>query len=413
VAAALSDFASQNAVLEARLPEALDFLKRLVAVNSFTGNRAGVLRNAETVAEQFHDLGFCAERVPADDKAYGDHLFLKRPGRGETGLLLVTHLDTVYPPDEEIRNSFGWLAEGGRIYGPGVNDNKGGTAMIWLVLAALRDLAQNVFEETSWLIAANAAEEELVPDFPELCRIQMPRNCRAALIFEACGGSGRGLTLVRSRKGSANLRVSVEGRGAHAGSDYHQGANAIVEMARLVERMAGLTDYPRELTVNVGSILGGGPSNRVPHLAECHVNVRAFDEIVLQSAIDAIFAFRDEPVFVRALSDGFPCRVGVELFGRNPSWQQNPRTDALIEVWMRAANRLGLALLAEPRGGLSDGNYLSQFLPTLDGLGPFGLHGHASERNADGSKLPEFVIASSFLEMGAVSVAAIRELMSE
>jgi glutamate carboxypeptidase len=412
VGAALSDFASQNAVLEKRLPEALDFLKRLVAVNSFTSNRAGVLRNGEIVAAQFHGLGFFAERVPADKPGFGDHLFLCRPGKGRAGLLLVTHLDTVYPAEEETRNSFSWVAESDRIYGPGVNDNKGGTAMIWLVLAALRDIAPDVFEGTSWLIAANAAEEELVPDFAESCLIRMPRNCRAALIFEACGGSGRGLTLVRSRKGSANLRVTVEGRGAHAGSNHHQGANAIVEMAGLVERLARLTDYSRELTVNVGSIAGGGPSNRVPHFAECYVNIRAFDETVLQSAIEAMLALRDEPASVRAMSDGFACRVGVELLGRNRPWQQNPQTDALIEFWMRAADRLGLALLAEPRGGLSDGNYLSQVVPTLDGLGPFGLHGHASERSADGSKLPEFVVASSFLEMGAITVAAIRELVS-
>jgi len=37
----------------------------------------------------------------------------------------------------------------------------------------------------------------------------------------------------------------------------------------------GLTDYSRELTVNVGLIVGGGPLNRVPHLAECHINIRA------------------------------------------------------------------------------------------------------------------------------------------
>lgn len=411
--AALSDSALQNAALEKRLPEALDFLERLVAVNSFTGNRAGVLRNGKIVAAQFQDLGFRAELVPANSEAFGDHFFLSRPGAGESGLLLVTHLDTVYPAEEEARNGFSWVVESERIFGPGVNDNKGGTAMIWLVLATLRDAAPAVFEGTSWLIAANAAEEELAADFPQSCRIRMPRNCRAALIFEACGGSGKGLTLVRSRKGSANFRVAVEGRGAHAGSYHHHGANAIVELARLVERVARLTDYSRELTVNVGSIAGGGPSNRVPHYAGCHVNIRAFDEKVLQSAIDAMLALREEPVSVRAASDGFPCRVDVELESRNRPWRQNSQTDALIDVWTRAADRLGLALLAEPRGGLSDGNFISQFVPTLDGLGPFGLNGHASERSADGSKLPEFVVSSSFLEMGAITVAAICELVSE
>lgn len=405
-----ADFATLGAIVENHLPEALDFLERLVAVNSFTGNRAGVLRNAEIVAAQFQDLGFVEERVPAANSGFGDHQFLSRPGGGGRGLMLVTHLDTVYSAEEEARNRFGWFAESDRIYGPGVHDNKGGTVMIWLVLRALRDVAPQIFERVSWLVAANAAEEELVPDFPELCRARMPRDCRAALVFEASGGSGQGLALALCRKGSANLHVSVEGRGAHAGSRHHEGANAIVEMARLIDRIAPLTDYARKLTVNVGSIAGGGPTNRVPHFADCLVNIRAFDETVLQAAIDAIFALKDEPASIRAISDGFACRVDVELLSRNPSWPQTPQTEALIEVWTLAARKLGLSLRAEPRGGLSDGNYLSRFVPTLDGLGPFGLNGHSSERNSDGSKLPEYVVVSSFREMGGINVAAIREL---
>jgi glutamate carboxypeptidase len=406
----VEEFAALRLIIERHLPEALKFLERLVAVNSFTGNRAGVLRNAEVVAAQFRELGFAEERVPAENPLFGDHQFLRRSGNGRTGVILVTHLDTVYPEEEEKRHGFTWQVDDGRIYGPGVNDNKGGTVMIWLVLSALRNFAPEVFESLSWQIAANAAEEELVCDFPQLCRARMPRECRAALVFEACGGSGGGMSLVRCRKGSANMRVYVEGRGAHAGSRHREGANAIVEIAQVIDRIAQLTDYSQELTVNVGSIKGGGPVNRVPHFAECGVNIRAFDEAILQAAIDAMFALEDEPVSVRAVSDGYACRVKVELLNRNPAWPQSAKTDDLIELWMQTAHMLRLPLRAEPRGGLSDGNYLSRFVPTLDGLGPFGLNGHSSERNPDGSKLPEYVVVSSFLEMGAVNVAAIREL---
>ena len=381
-----------------------------MAVNSFTANRAGVLRNAELVAAQFRALGFAGERVSAENLLFGDHQFLRRSGKGRNAVMLVTHLDTVYPEEEEKRHGFSWQVEDGRIYGPGVNDNKGGTVMIWLVLSALRDFAPKVFESLSWEIAANAAEEELVPDFPQLCLARMPRGCRAALVFEACGGSGQGMSLARCRKGSANMRVYVEGRGAHAGSRHREGANAIVEIAQVIDQIARLTDYSRELTVNVGSIKGGGPANRVPHFAQCEVNIRAFDEAILQAGIDAMFALENEPASVRAVSDGFACRVKVQLLNRNPAWPQSARTDDLIELWMQAAHRLGLTLRAEPRGGLSDGNYLARFVPTLDGLGPFGLNGHSSERNPDGSKLPEYAVVSSFLEMGAINVAAIREL---
>lgn len=398
--------------LQKFLPEALSFLERLVRVNSFTGNPAGVDRNAALVAEQFASLGFHAETVADPNAAFGLHLFLHRPGKGGPGVLLVTHLDTVFSPEEEAREGFAWSVEGDRIYGPGVNDNKGGTAMIWLVLAALRDLAPEVFEATHWVIAADSAEEELTSDFPRFCRDRLPENCRAALVFEACTGKGRGYTLVRCRKGSANFRVTVEGRGAHAGSRHEEGANAVVEMAHVIQRIAALTDYSRHLTTNVGSVSGGGPSNRVPHEASCEVNIRAFEEAVLQDAVDAMFALESSPPAVRAASDGHPCSVRVELTSRNPAWQQNPATDALIAVWESAAGELGIPVLVEPRGGLSDGNYLSRFAPVLDGLGPFGLNGHASERSRDGAKMPESVVPESFLQMGAVNVAGLLRLLA-
>ena len=121
----------------------------------------------------------------------------------------------------------------------------------------------------------------------------------------------------------------------------------------MIDRIARLTDYSQQLTVNVGSIAGGGPANRVPHFAECQVNIRAFDEAVLQSAIDAMFALEDEPASVRAVSDGFACRVNVELLSQNPSWPPSAQTDALIEVWMvrrrglvcRCVRSLGAALV--------------------------------------------------------------------
>lgn len=399
------------AAISRHLPEALAFLRELVSSNSWTLNPSGVRANARLIAGHFAVLGFSAEHVPSENPAFGDHLFLRRTGAGERGLLLVSHLDTVFPPEEEVRNNFHWLEEGDRIYGPGVIDIKGGTAMIWLVLASLRDTNPELFERTDWLVALNAAEEELSPDFPKACSERLPANTRAALIFEACGGQGAGYSLVRARKGSANLRITVEGRGAHAGSRHQEGANAVVQAAALIQQTAALTDYARKLTVNVGSVRGGGPINRVPHECEFEVNIRAFDNETLQYAVDRIYAYEQESSVVRAVSDGYSCRVRIETLSRNPAWPASSSTEELIQIWQSAAEAEGVHLEAEERGGLSDGNYISQFLPTLDGLGLFGRNGHASERNADGTKVPEYAVKSSLAEMARVNLRAIRSLL--
>jgi glutamate carboxypeptidase len=92
-------------------------LEQMVGINSFTANRDGVNRLGRFTAGCFAPLGFTAEFVPSVNPEYGDHLVLTRRGQSTRCLAMVSHLDTVFPPEEEARNRFHWLVEGDRIYG--------------------------------------------------------------------------------------------------------------------------------------------------------------------------------------------------------------------------------------------------------------------------------------------------------
>ena len=159
-----SSASALEAALAARLPRALDFLQRLVAVNSFTTNAAGIDRNAQIIIEQFAPLGWTARQVPCTAPETGHHLVLDAGGDGPV-VALISHLDTVYPPEEEIRNDFKWQVEGERIYGPGTVDIKGGTALLWLMFDALAEADPALFASTRWVLGWNAAEERLNPNF--------------------------------------------------------------------------------------------------------------------------------------------------------------------------------------------------------------------------------------------------------
>src|SRR5437899_5382573 len=125
----MQDIASLKDSLESRMPEALEMLRKMVGMNSFTANREGVNRLGKFTAECFEPLGFTAEFVPSANPEYGEHLVLSRRGRSTKNLAMISHLDTVFPPEEEARNDFRWRREGDRIYGPGIVDIKGGTVM--------------------------------------------------------------------------------------------------------------------------------------------------------------------------------------------------------------------------------------------------------------------------------------------
>lgn len=400
-----------NSFLEAQLPTALDWLRQMVGINSFTLNRAGVKRLGELTAGCFAPLGFRAEFVPAADARFGDHLVLTRPGSGARSIALVSHLDTVFPPEEEVRNHFHWQAEGDRIFGPGTNDIKGGTMVMWLVLQALAALAPTEFATTTWKLWFNSAEEMFSPDFGQLCRSRCDPQTLAALVFESEGRLGEEHLMVVARKGRATWRATVQGRGAHAGSSHGDGANAIVQLGRVVERIAALTDPARELTVNVGTIAGGTVLNRVPHEAVAEGEFRAFAPGVYEQTKATLRALSG-PGDLRAKSDRFPCDVQVEILTECRPWPRNAGTDRLFEIWRQAGEATGQPTNLQERGGLSDGNLIWDAVPTLDGLGPWGENSHCSERSADGAKLPEYVERGSFVPKAATNVVAILKLLA-
>ena len=229
----------------------------MVGINSFTGNREGVNRLGRFTADCFAPLGFTAKFVPSVNPNYGDHLVLTRRGHSTRSIAMVSHLDTVFPPEEEARNNFNWQPEGDRIYGPGTHDIKGGTTMMWLMLQALRAQAPTLFEEITWKLFWNSAEETLSSDFADMCRSRFDRGTLAALVLESEGRLGDERLIVVARKGRATWRVTVRGRGAHAGAKHRHGANAVVQLAHTIRHIAGLTDYSLDLTFNPGTISGG------------------------------------------------------------------------------------------------------------------------------------------------------------
>ena len=392
------------------MPKALEMLREMVGINSYTANREGVNRLCKLTAECFRPLGFDAEYVPSAKAEYGNHLILTKPGHSHRNIAMISHLDTVFPPEEEARNNFHWQPEGDRIYGPGTVDIKGGTVMMWLVLSALCEHAPDVFDDITWRLFWNSSEERLTCDLAELCRSRLDGHTLAALVFEAEGRFGDEHLMVVARKGRVAWRVTVTGRGAHAGGKHSHGANAIVQLGRTIQQIAAMTNYSQELTFNVGSVSGGTVRNRVPHEAVAEGEFRAFKPEAFEHGKSALLALAG-PGEVRSPVDGYPCHVKVEILDESGPWARKAQTEQLFEIWKQTGDELGMAVGEEERGGLSDANLIWDAVPTLDGLGPWGDNDHCSERSADGSKLPEFVEVASFVPKALLNIAAILKLV--
>jgi glutamate carboxypeptidase len=393
------------------LPETLEFLRQMVAINSFTANAAGVNRLGDLIAATFAPLGFSADFVAPSNPAYGRHLVLRSADiSGAPTVALISHLDTVFSEEEERRHDFAWRVEGARIYGPGTNDIKGGTALIYLLLKVLRETAPEIFATTNWTVLFNSCEEITSADFGAVCRARLPADTLACLLFEGDGGGPHNFSLVSARKGRATFRVTVSGRAAHAGSEHRRGANAIVQIAEVLADLHRLTDYAAGLTINIGTVSGGTVTNRVPHHAIAELEMRAFDPKVYAEAKRRILAWDRTGEIASADDDAFRCRVAVELTHETDPWPRNAATDRLFDIWEKAGHDLGLMVVTEERGGLSDGNALWNFFPTLDGLGPRGEHSHCSEHDPAEGKEQEWVDVDSFVPKMMLNITALLRL---
>ena len=154
----------------------------------------------------FVALGFSAESIPCATPDYGDHLVLTRTGSGPHKLGLISHLDTVFPAEEEIANDFRWRVEGERIYGPGTVDIKGGTVAIYMLMDAMQRFAPEVYEEVTWFVLLDSAEERGGGgNFGQLCLDRLQDGGLANLVFEAGMVDDDHFSILVKRKGRREL----------------------------------------------------------------------------------------------------------------------------------------------------------------------------------------------------------------
>src|SRR4051812_6775082 len=151
-------------------------LRELVEIESPTGD-TGSLR--ERLMHELETLGFAVDRE-------GEHLRADRPGDGAP-LLLLAHLDTVW--ERGTLERMPWRVEGGRAFGPGVYDMKGG---IVVLLAALRRTAS-----TRALRVVFTADEEIGSPDGRRAVTAAAEGADAALVVEPPDTNGH---LKTSRK---------------------------------------------------------------------------------------------------------------------------------------------------------------------------------------------------------------------
>lgn len=295
----------------------------------------------------------------------GKHIrceFLLPGSRKQGQILALGHSDTVWPLG--TLKAMPFRQSRGRLWGPGVLDMKAGLVFFVFAMRILRELGVPVRRKV--VLQVNSDEEVGSPSSRVLTE-GIAKKSAAVLVLEP--GTGLDGKLKTARKGVGDYRITVRGRAAHAGLDFEKGANAVVEMARQVERISEFSRVDRGITVSPGVIRGGTRSNVVPAECRVEVDVRA-PSAAAQRYLERQFASLKP----------FDRRCTVEVAGglNRPPMERSAGVRRLFHIARALGAELGVTLEESSSGGGSDGNFTAAVgIPTLDGLGAVGEGAHA------------------------------------
>jgi succinyl-diaminopimelate desuccinylase len=342
---------------------------------------------AEAIAEQAQALGLHVQIVGENSRR--PNVIISTAAEGETGLLLLGHMDTVPAGDEHSWKfpPFSGTIHEGKIYGRGAIDTKGGMTAALFALAALKKVAGENMKGRVQLIC--------VPDEETGATGTLGiKYLHASGLLHGLGAiyaySGRQITL--GHRGLIRYRLRCRGEAVHTGSadwqDGTGGANAVTGIARLLLEIENLEApystakyFERFKTVfTPGTTIQGGVSiNIVPDTCEALMDIRLtpeHDREQIENLLDACIE--------RVTAERPKLRFEYELLNYAPAAISDENAlvvSALEQVTQETTNNKPERVVAGPA---NEGYLLiERGIPTICGFGPTGENAHAADEYVD------------------------------
>lgn len=343
--------------------EMLQFIEKLVSIDSGTYYKHGVDKIGILLEKSYKELGFNV--IVVEQEEYGNHLIIEHKDALDPNIIILAHMDTVFPEGTAAERPF--HIDGNRAYGPGVIDMKASQVSVLYAVKALLNEGFDGYKNIR--IVLNSDEEVGSPSSRQMIEREAT-GMKYALVMEPARKDG---SLVSARRGKGNYTLIVEGKAAHSGIEPEKGRSAIEELAHKIIQLHELSDHEKGISVNVGMIEGGSSVNTVSDHAEAQIDVRIkeMDQVeLLEECLEKICAS----------SDVAGTKISLEGEMNRPPMEKNKKTRALLRIIQDVGDEIGVEIEDTATGGGSDASFTSSLgIATIDGLGPVGGNAHSDK----------------------------------
>ncbi|WP_020580738.1 M20 family metallopeptidase [Endozoicomonas elysicola] len=339
------------------LDQYLEELKPLINVDCGTWTPAGVSKVADIMTEKYQGIGWQVTRHSFDEKVGPGLLATNKPEAEEYDIMLIGHLDTVFP--EGTVAEWSLSQDGEKAYGPGVADMKSGQLNMF---KAISQLPEDVADRLSICVCMNP-DEEIGSIYSGDWLKSIASKSRYVLVAEAARADG---SLVKARKGMASYKVEFNGKAAHAGNEPEKGISAITELAHWITTLNQETNFEIGTTLNFGVVKGGSAGNVVPDYASTVLDIRFWDNDDYARLEKKIQNMLENPS-LRGI------KIELTREAHKPAFTPNEGSEKLMALIEKTGQDMGLNITWQAVGGGSDANLTGSLgVPTIDGLGPIG-----------------------------------------
>jgi glutamate carboxypeptidase len=358
-------------------PRLLETLKELVSIESGSRDYEGLDKLARLIAERLKDLGGRAELVEPSDiykmddtpEKIGKMVRATFAGTGTKKILLIAHMDTVYPRGMLAQQPF--RIEADRAYGLGIADDKQGIAVILHTLAILK--AMNFREYATVTVLINADEEISSPGSRSLLT-KLGAEHDATFSVESSRAESDKLSLATS--GIASITLSVKGRASHSGNAPEKGVNAFYELAHQVLQTRDLSDPAIGLKMNWTIANAGTARNMIPPNAQATADVRVLRVVDYDDI--------EKKVRERIKNQLLPeAKVEMKFERRRPPLEATVASRELAKQAQQIYRELGKQLVVDDmaEGGGTDAAFaaFNSKTPVIERFGLQGYGAHSAD----------------------------------
>jgi glutamate carboxypeptidase len=374
------------AAATAAQPALVETVKELVLIESGTRDAAGIAKVAGVLQKRLDELGAKVERRATTGGNGSDVVVGQWTGTGKRRILLMAHMDTVYPTG--ILQAQPLKQEGNRLYGPGIADDKGGIAVI---LHSVDILHKRGWKDYATLTVLFNGDEESGSRGSSAAIVELAGQHDVVLSFEPTAanvpGGGEGVLLSAAGAGAAVL--DVKGKASHAGAAPDAGRNALTEAAWQMLQTETVAKEIPGAQLNWTQLVTGTIPNQIPESARATADVR----LTRKDAAEKLRAALEQKV---AAGKHIPdTQSTITLTVGRPPFERNERTDALGKVAQEVYAELGdRPLRVYPgTGGATDAGYAQQpgNAAVLESLGLPGAGYHARDEYIELDAIPRRV----------------------